>query len=109
MWSNRWSTMPVQPAPELRLPRPDGRAVLRSMPGTGVPVITQPFEPGDRLPFWAGFEPPSDSYLFDTESDPGEHENRIGERGEDRLVEALATELRTIGAPSDLLQRVGIA
>ena len=109
MWSNRWSTMPVQPAPELRLPRPDGRAVLRSMPGTGVPVITQPFEPGDRLPFWAGFEPPSDSYLFDTESDPGEHENRVGERREDRLVEALATELRTIGAPSDLLQRVGIA
>jgi arylsulfatase A-like enzyme len=108
MWSNRWSTMPVQPAPDLRLPRPDGRAVLRAMPGTGVPVIAQPFGPGDRLPFWAGFEPPSDSYLFDTGSDPGEHENRVGERLEARLVEALATELRTIGAPSDLLERVGI-
>ena len=34
MWSNRWSTMPVHPLPELRLPRPDDRAELRTMPGT---------------------------------------------------------------------------
>ena len=58
MWSNRWSTMPVHAFPQLRLPRPDGRAVLARMPGSDVPVIRQPFVAGDLLPFWAagGFE-----------------------------------------------------
>ncbi len=109
MWSNRWSTMPVQPAPDLRLPPPDRRAVLRLMPGTEVPVICQPYEQGDRLPFWAGFEPPSGSYLFDTATDPGEAENRVGERRERGMVDALAGELGAIGAPTDLLERIGIA
>jgi len=108
MWSNRWSTMPVHPLPRLRLPRPDRRATLRTMPGTDTPVICQPFERGDDLPFWAGFQPPSDSHLFDTATDPGETENRIGERREDQMLDALATELRAIAAPSDLLERVGI-
>ena len=59
MWSNRWSTMPIPAFPQIRLPRPDGRATLDRMPGTDVPVIRQPFEPGDPLPFWAGHIPPS--------------------------------------------------
>jgi arylsulfatase A-like enzyme len=109
MWSNRWSTMPVQPFPQLRLPRPDRRATLRTMPGTDTPVICQPFGPGDQLPFWAGFEPPKDSHLFDTSIDPGELEDRVGEPGEDHLLAALAEELRGIGAPTDVLERVGIA
>ena len=53
MWSNRWSTMPIMSAPELRLPRPDDRAELARMPGSDVPVIRQPFGAGDDVPFWA--------------------------------------------------------
>ena len=37
-----------------RLPPPDRRARIDFMPGSDVPVIRQPFEPGDRLPFWVG-------------------------------------------------------
>ena len=108
VWSNRWSTMPVQPFPDLRLPRPDHRATLRTMPGTSVPVIHQPFGPGDPLPFWAGFEAPDSSYLFDDETDPGELENRAGERGEAALEEALAEALHSISAPGELLERIGL-
>ena len=55
MWSNRWSTMPVHGLEDaVRLPPPDRRARLDFMPGSDVPVIRQPFEPGDRLPFWVG-------------------------------------------------------
>jgi hypothetical protein len=35
MWSNRWSTMPVHGMPELKLPKPDRRAGLDFMPGSG--------------------------------------------------------------------------
>jgi arylsulfatase A-like enzyme len=109
VWSNRWSTMPVQAFPDLRLPPPDGRAELRTMPGTTVPVIYQPFEAGDRLPFWAAGHPPVDSCLFDTDIDPAENENRVGQPPEAVMLAALADELRSISAPLDLLQRIGIA
>ena len=109
VWSNRWSTMPVSVLPQLRLPRPDRRATLEHMAGTEVPVIRQPFEPGDPLPFWAGYLPPSDSYLFDVDTDPGEVDNRVGTGLESQMIDAVATELRRIGAPVDLLQRVGVA
>jgi arylsulfatase A-like enzyme len=108
VWSNRWSTMPISVLPQLRLPRPDRRATLRYMPGTDVPVICQPFEPGDPLPFWAGSPTPSGSYLFDVDTDPEEEENRLGTRVEDQMLDAVATELRQIGAPPDLLTRVGV-
>ena len=49
MWSNRWSTMPVHARPELRLPRPDGRAALAACPAPTCPVIRQPFD-ARRLP-----------------------------------------------------------
>jgi arylsulfatase A-like enzyme len=109
VWSNRWSTMPIAPLPEIRLPRPDGRATLRTMPGTEVPVLCQPFEHGDQLPFWAGSRPPSDSLLFDTDGDPGERENRVGETEEAEMLDAIATQLEEISAPADLLERIGIA
>jgi arylsulfatase A-like enzyme len=109
VWSNRWSTMPVAPFPQVRMPRPDMRATLRTMPGTQVPVIRQPFEPGDQLPFWAGHLPPSDSHLFDTENDPAEMENQLGTAMEGSMLEAMATELRGISAPVELLERIGVA
>jgi hypothetical protein len=109
VWSNRWSTMPIPPFPQIRLPRPEGRATLDRMPGTEVPVIRQPFEPGDQLPFWAGHIPPPESYPLDTDADPFESENQVGTRAENALRDAVATELRSIGAPSDLLERIGVA
>jgi arylsulfatase A-like enzyme len=109
MWSNRWSTMPVHPLPELRLPRPDDRAELRTMPGTSVPVIVQPFGPGDALPYWALGPAPSETLLFDTSVDPGETENRAGGRDEAELVDGLAGSLHGISAPDDLLARLGLA
>ena len=54
MWSNRWTTMPIRALPGYRMPRPDDRAWLDRAPGTDVPVIRQPFDPSDDLPFWAG-------------------------------------------------------
>ena len=54
MFSNRWSTMPVHFLPDIRLPRPDHRAWLDRLPGSDVPVIRQPFDPSDSIPFWAG-------------------------------------------------------
>jgi arylsulfatase A-like enzyme len=109
MWSNRWSTMPIPAFPQIRLPRPDGRATLGRMPGTDVPVIRQPFGPGDPLPFWAGHEPPSGSHLFDTDADPAEVEDRAGTSDEAEMVDAMAITLKEIGAPRDLLERVGLS
>ncbi len=107
VWSNRWSTMPT-PFPNTRLPRPDHRARLETMPGTGVPVICQPFEAGDRLPFWAAGRPPRESFLFDTEDGSAESVNRVGSAAERRFEDAVAGELRRIGAPADLLERLGV-
>ena len=45
------------------------------MPGSDVPVIRQPFEPGDRLPFWVGSNAVDAHFLFDLDEDPGEDEN----------------------------------
>ncbi len=108
VWSNRWSTMPIPQFPDVRLPRPDRRATLEVMPGTGVPVLRQPFEPGDPLPFWAAGGPPEGSFLFDTGIDPGEDENRVNGRDEATMLDALAGELRRIGAPADMLERAGV-
>ncbi len=109
MWSNRWSTMPVPAYPQIRLPRPDRRATLETMPGTDVPVIRQPFVAGDPLPFWAGATPPADTYLFDTDIDPDEVENRVGSPDDREMADALAGELRAIQAPTDLLERLELA
>jgi hypothetical protein len=79
------------------------------MPRTEVPVIRQPYQPGDRLPFWVPHPPPSASHLFDVETDPGESEDRAGSPLEGERIEALASELRRIEAPADLLERVGVA
>jgi arylsulfatase A-like enzyme len=108
MWSNRWSTMPLHEFPDIRLPRPDRRAELRVMPGTDVPVIRQPFEPGDRLPLWAPSSPVR-SFLFDIDTDPAESENRLGGREESQLTAALAGELQRIEAPEELLVRLDLA
>ena len=108
LWSNRWSTMPVYRARQLRLPPPDDRAFLDRMPGTRVPVIRQPLQGGDALPYWA-YGNFSGNHLYDLHSDPLEDENLKGTPLEKELAERLREALREIDAPDDQLARLGLA
>ena len=107
LWSNRWSTMPIHGFRELRLPPPDKRARLDFMPGSTVPVIRQPFEPGDRVPFWAGAGV-DEHYCFDIDVDPDEEENLVGTRVEREMLDLLREALREVAAPDDQYERLGI-
>lgn len=109
MWSNRWSTMPVDGLPELRLPRPDRRARLDFMPGSEVPVIRQPFQPGDLLPYWCAGMRPGRHVLFALEEDPGEEHDLAGGAAEKDAVDLLRAALEEIQAPWEQLERLGIA
>jgi arylsulfatase A-like enzyme len=110
MWSNRWSTMPVHGFEDaVKLAPPDRRARLDFMPGSDVPVIRQPFEPGDRLPLWVGHGVVDRHYLFDVSVDPDEDENLVGTKGEAEMIELLRVALKDVEAPDEQLQRLGIA
>jgi hypothetical protein len=117
MWSNRWSTMPRHHlAPEvlarigdrLRMPPPDRRARLDYMPGSDVPVIRQPFEPGDMQPYWSAGSEPNPRVLFDLEEDPDEERNLVGTPDEKRAVDLLRAALDELEAPSDQYERLGL-
>jgi arylsulfatase A-like enzyme len=108
MWSNRWSTMPIGHLPQVRLPLPDDRAQLDRMPGSRVPVIRQPFAPGDLLPYWAlgvGHQ----HELFDVAEDPAELHDRAGEPVEKEMADKLRAALLEVEAPAEQLERLGIA
>jgi arylsulfatase A-like enzyme len=112
MWSNRWSTMPVHKGLEdyMRFPNPDRRATLDFMPGSDVPVIRQPFAPGDVLPFWAsGARNIGRHHLYDLDVDPDERENRRGDAQETDMVDLLRTALVEVDAPSEQLERLGLS
>ncbi len=114
MWSNRWSTMPIRAFPDVRMPRPDGRAWLDVVPGSTVPVIRQPFDPSDALPYWAGgaFE---GEVLYDRAEcdDLGELRDHLadggGERERAELADLMVEALREIEAPAEQLARLGLA
>lgn len=108
LWSNRWSTMPVHGMPELKLPLPDRRAAIDFMPGSSVPVLRQPFEAGDRLPYWCLGQPAGAHCLFDLRNDPEELDNRVGSSEEPRMLELLHTALSAVDAPADQFRRLGI-
>ncbi len=108
MWSNRWSTMPVPSSKRrIRMPMPDDRAYLDRMPGSTIPVIRQPFVAGDMLPYWAlgGFE---GDHLYDISIDPGENENRGDEGAAKEATHNLRDALKSIDAPDDQLERLGL-
>ena len=110
MWSNRWSTMPLHVAGMQGLPDPDDRAWLDHMPGSSIPVLRQPFRPGDLLPTWvSGHRNVGDHHLYDIDLDPDEAENRTGETVEAELVELLRTALDEVEAPTEQHQRLGLA
>jgi len=108
LWSNRWSTMPVHAAPDLKLPPPDERARLDRMPGSRVPVLRQPFDRGDRLPYWAlgAFR---GNRLYDLEEDPAEDRDLCGGAEERRAEERLRAALDEVEAPADQRERLGLA
>lgn len=103
MWSNRWSTMPGR-----RLPRPDARAALEFMPGSEVPVIRQPFAPGDMLPYWAEGVRSDEGVLFDYAEDPGESHNLVGTKAELEAADLLRAALEEVEAPAEQFERLGI-
>jgi arylsulfatase A-like enzyme len=108
MWSNRWSTMPVHVFPQLRLPRPDKRAALDTMPGSDVPVIRQPFDESDQLPFWATRKF-TGNHLFDVHADPLEVRNLAGTPRERRAVDLLVAALDDVEAPLEQRLRLGLS
>ncbi|MSX82261.1 MAG: sulfatase-like hydrolase/transferase [Actinobacteria bacterium] len=110
MYSNRWSTMPVRIAPNLHRIRPNMRATLERAPGGEVPVIRQPFDPSDSLPFWARGEFHGDLLYnrFEPELDGGVR-NISGGAETREMTELLAEALRAIDAPDEQLSRLGIA
>jgi arylsulfatase A-like enzyme len=108
MWSNRWSTMPVH-VPGFGLAPPDRRAKLDYMPGSDVPVIRQPFEAGDRLPYWCYGGTPGEHVLFNLDEDPNEERNLAGAAGEKDAIDLLRAALVAVEAPGEQLERLGIA
>ena len=107
MWSNRWSTMPLHAHRDLTMPPPDGRAQLDTMPGTTIPVIRQPFAPGDLLPFWA-YGDPMVTRCYDLVEDPGETVDRCGGPLEAELDELLRVALIHLEAPEEQFSRLGL-
>jgi arylsulfatase A-like enzyme len=107
LWSNRWSTMPVHHMPELRLPPPDDRAVLDRMPGSRIPVIRQPFQAGDLLPYWA-MGRFGGNHLYRLADDPAEERNLIGTSAERDAADQLRAALEEIEAPRDQFVRLGL-
>ena len=106
VWSNRWSTMPGM-ARNLQLPPPDDRAWLDRMPGSKIPVIRQPFQQGDLLPYWAVGDF-TGSHLYRLSEDPTEAENRVGERAEAEAADLLREALLEVEAPDDQIARLGL-
>jgi hypothetical protein len=79
------------------------------MPGSTIPVIRQPFQPGDALPFWVGGGANvGQHHLYDIDNDPDECENRVGEAAEHTLQELLRAALDDVGAPAEQLERLGL-
>jgi len=107
MWSNRWSTMPVHRVPDLRLPAPDDRAILDRMPGSRIPVIRQPFQQGDLIPYWA-MGRFSGNHLYRLGDDPLEERNLAGTGAEKTAADQLRAALEEIEAPSDQYVRLGL-
>ncbi len=109
LWSNRWSTMPLSGTPHLGLPRPDRRARLDFMPGSDVPVIRQPFQPGDLLPYWALDPQIGQHHCYNFVDDPDEIDNRLGTVDEKDMTELLREALRDLDAPTEQSERLGLA
>ena len=77
------------------------------MPGSKIPVIRQPFQQGDLLPYWAVGDF-TGSHLYRLSEDPTEAENRVGERAEAEAADLLREALLEVEAPDDQIARLGL-
>ena len=100
--------MPIHAMPNLRLPNPDHRAWLDTMPGSKIPVIRQPFQEGDLLPFWCMQARIGEHQLYVIPDDPNELDNRVGSPLEQHMIELLRVALKDVNAPEEQLVRLGI-
>ncbi len=80
------------------------------MPGSDVPVIRQPFKPGDALPYWSLGSRTREHHLLSA----GQRSRRRRRTGWDRsdeadMIELLRVALKTIEAPAEQFERLGIA
>jgi hypothetical protein len=82
--------------------------VLKTMPGSDIPVIYQSFQEGDLLPFWSMRQPIDEHHLYDLINDPDENENRLGGQDEAQMEELLVEALRSVAAPEDQYSRLGL-
>jgi hypothetical protein len=78
------------------------------MPGSEIPVIRQPFQPGDMLPYWCAGQRINEHYLFDIYNDPAESENLLGTNSEIDMQDLLRTALAELDAPDEQLIRLGL-
>ena len=78
------------------------------MPGSTVPVIRQPFDVSDSVPFWA-LGRFSGNHLYAVDDDPTEDHNLAGTPAEKAMADALGDVLRELDAPDDQLARLGLA
>ena len=78
------------------------------MPASDIPVIRQPFQPGDLLPYWAMAPTIGDHHLYDLDVDPFENENRVGEKKEKAMLDLLHQALTDMQAPREQFQRLGL-
>lgn len=109
MYSNRWSTMPVRAIPQWHLVRPDGRAQLDRLPGSDSPVIRQPFDPSDDVPYWARGRFDGDLLYDHFEAEGGEVRNRADDPvATSEMTDLLVEALRAIDAPAEQFVRLGI-
>ncbi|HMK11406.1 MAG TPA: sulfatase [Acidimicrobiales bacterium] len=110
MFSNRWSTMPVRALPEWSLVRPDKRARLDYAPGTEVPVLRQPFDPSDDIPYWGRGKFIGDLLYdrFEAEAE-GAVRNVAGGPADKEMQELLVEAMRSIDAPDEQLERLGLS
>ena len=77
------------------------------MPGSKVPVIRQPFQPGDLFPYWA-YTRFTGNHLYDLYNDPGEEQNLAGQRAEREMADTLREALKQVEAPGDQFERLGM-
>jgi len=107
MFSNRWSTMPIRALPGWGFPNPDDRARLDRYPGTDVPVIRQPFDPSDDLPYWALGAFNGDLLYY---HDLGSNTEARGPVADDtsEMADLLVEALRAIDAPAEQRERLGL-
>ena len=83
--------------------------MLDRVPGSDVPVIRQPFDVDDRVPFWASRPGSPRHELYDLDDDPQEVRDLAGTPTEADMADLLRAALVELGAPDDQLARLDLA